>query len=93
MSSRDNHKLEGRLRNEKKSTFSKVEHTEIQQLRSHVHELTRRLVAMLMLSILLFNFDTSCDQYAHVGLQDQEQKTITHSRRVMFSDMMPICWI
>lgn len=40
MSSRDAHKLEGRFRSEKGSIFNSVEHTEILQLRQHVHSLT-----------------------------------------------------
>ena len=40
ISSRDAHKLEGRFRSEKGSIFSSLLHTEILQLRQHVHSLT-----------------------------------------------------
>ncbi|KAK9844653.1 hypothetical protein WJX74_005184 [Apatococcus lobatus] len=58
VSARDCHKLEGRLRSEKKSTFNKVEHTEIQQLRGHIHELTEggRLFAARHLAGTLSQF-------------------------------------
>lgn len=40
VSSRDAHKLERRFRSEKGNIFTSLEHTEILQLRQHVHSLT-----------------------------------------------------
>ena len=40
ISSRDAHKLEGRFRSEKGCIFSSLLHTEVLQLRQHVHSLT-----------------------------------------------------
>lgn len=40
VSSCDAHKLEGRFRSEKGNIFGSIEHTEILQLRQHVHGLT-----------------------------------------------------
>lgn len=40
ISARDAHKMEGRFRSEKGNVFSSIEHTQILQLRQHVHSLT-----------------------------------------------------